>query len=419
MNSRERVLRVINHKEADRVPIDIGGMRSTGIGALAYKKLREYLNLEEEPVKVYDVWQQLAWTDDDVLEYFHADVHPVERLYPVWWNPEIKLDRWEDGQLTDGTGAKVPAGFNPIKEGQFYVIRNKKGEVVAKRSEDGLYYDHVGIYHPLSKAQNKDELKKMYRNLFPEGQDITAEEQEYLRNQSQNLRDNTDYALLAWFGGSLYEMGQYLRGYEQWFVDMGEDEDRNMASCLLDLLLEDYLRGLETFIDTIGENVDIIGFGGEDLGMQTGPQISSPMYRRLFKPRHKRLWGVVKKKSDCKVFVHSCGSIYKLLPDLIEAGVDIINPVHINAKDMQPERLKREFGDDVVFWGGGCDTQKVLPEGNLNAIEEEIKKNISFFAPGGGFVFAPVHNVQPDVPPEKIVRLYESAYKYGRQIYQK
>jgi len=417
MTSRERVLRSLNHKEPDRVPIDLGGMRSTGIGALAYKKLIEYLNINDRPVKLYDVWQQLAWIEEDILKYFHADVRPIERLYSVWWNPEIKLDEWKKGELTDGTKAEVPKGFSPVKEGEFYVIKNKKGETVAKRSEDGLYYDHVGIYHPLGKAKNTTELKGQYKGLFPEGQGITSEEQDYLRTQSKKLQENTEYALLAWFGGSLFEMGQYLRGYEQWYLDIAENKEKKIASCLLDLLLDDYLKALETFINTIRDNADIIGFGGDDLGMQTGPQISPTTYQMLFKLRHKQMWDFVKQNSNYKIFLHSCGSIAKLLPDIIEAGVDIINPVHINAKDMQPEKLKREFGKDIVFWGGGCDTQKVLPTGNLNDIEKEVKKNISIFAPGGGFVFAAVHNIQPDIPPEKIVRVYESAYKYGKQVY--
>lgn len=417
MTSRERVLRSLNHKEPDRVPMDLGGMRSTGIGALAYKRLREYLNINDRPIKLYDVWQQLAWIEEDILEYFHTDVRSIERLYWVWWNPEIKLDEWKKGELTDGTKAEVPKGFSPVKEGEFYVIKNKKAETVAKRSEDGLYYDHVGIYHPLGKAKNTSELKKQYQDLFPEGGGITNEEQDYLRTQSKKLRENTKYALLAWFGASLFEMGQYLRGYEQWYLDIAESKEKKIASCLLDLLLEDHLKALEAFTSTIGDNADIIGFGGDDLGMQTGPQISPATYRELFKPRHKQMWDFVKENSNYKIFIHSCGSIAKLLPDIIEAGADIINPVHINAKDMQPERLKREFGKDIVFWGGGCDTQKVLPEGNLNDIEIEVKKNISIFVPGGGFVFAAVHNIQPDIPPEKIVKLYEKAYEYSKQVY--
>lgn len=417
MNSRERVLKTLNHQEPDGVPVDIGGMRSTGIEALAYKQLRNYLHLNDRPMKLYDVWQQLAYIDDDVLEYFQGDVRSIDRMYPVWWSPDIKIDKWKEGQLSDGTKALVPENFSPIKKGKFYVIKNRKGEIVAKRSEDGLYYDHVGVYHPLAKATNIDELKKQYRDLFPTGQDITAEEQDYLRTISEELRKNTDYALLAYFGGSLFEMGQYLRGYEQWFLDIAENKEKRMASCLLDLLLEDYLEGLDTFMNVLGGNADIIGFGGEDLGMQTGPQISRATYRQLFKPGHKEMWGVVRRRSTYKVFLHSCGSITQLLPDIIEAGADIINPVHTNARDMEPERLKREFGKDIVFWGGGCDTQRVLPQGTLQDIEEEVKKNISVFAPGGGFVFAAVHNIQPDVSPQKIVKLYKTAFTYGKQVY--
>jgi len=192
MTSRERVKIAINHKEPDRVPIDIGSMRSTGIEATAYKRLREYLNINDRPIKLYDVWQQLTWTDEDILEYFHADVRSIERIYSAWWNPEIKLDKWKEGELTDGTKAEVPKGFSPVKEGKFYVIKNKKGEIVAKRSENGLYYDQVGVYHPLREAKNTTELKKQYKDLFPEGQDIASEEQDHLRAQSNKLRKNTE-----------------------------------------------------------------------------------------------------------------------------------------------------------------------------------------------------------------------------------
>jgi len=175
VNSRERVLKTLNHQEPDGVPVDIGGMRSTGIEALAYKQLRNYLHLNDRPIKLYDVWQQLAYIDDDVLEYFHGEVRSIDRMYPVWWSPDIKIDKWKEGQLSDGTKALVPENFSPVKKDKFYVIKNRKGEIVAKRSEDGLYYDHVGVYHPLAKATNIDELKKQYRDLFSTGQDITAE----------------------------------------------------------------------------------------------------------------------------------------------------------------------------------------------------------------------------------------------------
>ena len=404
MNHRERVLKALNHEEPDRIPIDIGGMRSTGIHSIAYRDLRQYLGFDHESVKLYDVFQQLGFIDENVRSYFDADVAPVNRLAPAFG---IDINRWKEGQLVDGSPALVPEGFDPVKDGSEYKIKDEAGNTLASRSEGSLYYDQAGVYHPLADADSKSEIDEEY-----EWQEVTSEEQEFLINQAKEIRQETDYALMVEFGGSVYEQGQLLRGYKQWYLDIAGN--KGLVNHLLDKLVENYLENLKTFIDVLGDMVDIVVFGGDDLGMQDGPQISPDTYRELFMPRHEKLWGYVKENTDWKVFLHSCGSIYKLLPHLIKAGVDVINPVHINASGMEPNKLKREFGDDVVFWGGGCDTQRVLPNGTVEEVKEEVRRNIETFAPGGGFVFTPVHNIQPDVSPEKIEALYETAREYGK-----
>ncbi|MFB6290374.1 MAG: uroporphyrinogen decarboxylase family protein, partial [Candidatus Bipolaricaulia bacterium] len=353
MNHRERVLQAINHKEPDRVPIDIGGMRSTGMHAITYKKLRTHLDLDSNKVKLYDVWQQLAKIDDDILEKFNADVKPLDRLAPAFG---IKIDKWKEGELSNGSSALVPKGFNPVEEEGIYRIKDENGHTLARRQEDSLYYDTAGVHHPLANCENAGEVKSEYTR-----QEISEEEKEYLRRKSEELRETTDRAIIVEFGGSIYEQGQLLRGYKQWYKDLAGN--KKLVKTLLDLLVEDHLENLNTFIEVLGDNIDIIAFGGDDLGMQDAPQISPQTYRDLFKPRHKAMWSHVKKKTDWKVFLHSCGSIYQLIPDLIDAGLEIINPVHINAVGMEPEKLKKEFGKKLVFWGGGCDTQNVLPNG--------------------------------------------------------
>ncbi len=403
MNHRERVLKTINHEEPDRVPIDIGGMRSTGIHSVAYRKFRKYLGFDYDSVKLYDVFQQLGFIDHDVLEYFGADVAPVNRLKPAFG---IRIDNWKQGELIDGSPALVPAGFNPVKEEGVFKIKDDEGHTLAKRSEGSLYYDQAGVHHPLADAKTKEDIDREY-----EPQTIGEEEKEFLNNQAKELREETEFAIMAEFGGSIYEQGQLLRGYKQWYLDVAGNKD--LVEYLLDKLVENYLENLETFIDVLGDKVDIVVFGGDDLGMQDGPQISPETYREMFLSRHKKMWDYVHEKTDWKVFLHSCGSIKQLLPYLIEAGVDIINPVHINAKNMDPKSLKENFGDEVVFWGGGCDTQKVLPNGSTGEVREEVKKNIEVFAPDGGFVFTPVHNIQPDVPIENIEAVYTAAKEYG------
>ena len=403
MNHRERVLKTINHEEPDRVPIDIGGMRSTGIHSIAYRELRKYLGYNYDSIKLYDVFQQLGLIDRDILEHFNADVAPVNRLEPAFG---IKIDRWKEGELIDGSNALVPAEFEPEKEDGVYKIKDDNGRTIAQRSEGSLYYDQAGVYHPLADINTKEEIDQEYS-----WKKISQEEQKFLASQAEELREKTDYAIMADFGGSIYEQGQLLRGYKQWYLDVAGNKD--FVKYLLDKMVENYLANLETFIGVLGDNVDIVVFGGDDLGMQDGPQISPDTYREIFLPRHKKMWDYVHDKTDWKVFLHSCGSIYQLLPHLIEAGVDIVNPVHINAKGMKPRKLKEEFGDEIVFWGGGCDTQQVLPNGTVQDVKGEVKKNIEIFSTGGGFVFTPVHNVQPDVPPENMEAVYKAAQEFG------
>lgn len=403
MNHRERVITAINHEEPDRVPIDIGGMRSTGIHSIAYRELRQHLGLDTDNVKLYDIFQQLGLVDHDILEFFDADVAPINRLAPAFGIP---IDEWKRGQLVDGSTALVPRDFNPVEEGEVYRIVNDEGVPIAERSKNSLYYDQAGVYHPLADVDSKKEIDEEF-----EWAEISKEEKDFLLEQAMRIRNETNYATMAEFGGSIYEQGQLLRGYKQWYLDLAGNKE--LVKYLLDKLVDSYLRNLETFIGVLGDKVDIVVFGGDDLGMQDAPQISPSTYQEIFLPRHKRLWQYVKKHTDWKVFLHSCGSIYQLLPYLIEAGVDIINPVHINAKDMEPQRLKDEFGDELVFWGGGCDTQSVLPNGTPEDVRKEVKNNIEIFSPGGGFVFTPVHNIQPDVSPENIVAVYEAAKEFG------
>lgn len=403
MNHRERVLKAINHEEPDRVPIDIGGMRSTGMHSIAYREFRKHLGFGYDSVKLYDVFQQLGLIDQDILDYFDADVVPVNRLEPAFG---IKIDHWKEGELIDGSDALVPAGFDPEKENGVYKIKDDEGHTIAQRSESSLYYDQAGVYHPMADADTKEKIREEY-----ECEEISEEEREFLANQAENLREETDRAIMAEFGGSIYEKGQTLRGYKQWYLDLAGNKE--LVKYLLDKLVENYLDNLETFIDVLSDKVDIVVFGGDDLGMQDGPQVSPETYQEIFLPRHKRMWDFVHKNTDWKVFLHSCGSIYQLLPYLIEAGVDIINPVHINASHMKPQRLEQEFGNEVVFWGGGCDTQKVLPSGSVEDVREDVKKNVETFAPGGGFVFTPVHNIQPDVNAKNIETVYKAAEEFG------
>jgi len=231
-----------------------------------------------------------------------------------------------------------------------------------------------------------------------------------LHARARSLYEETDYAILGGFGGNILEAGQFLRGWEQFMMDLAADPEFTHA--MLGRLTEWHLANLERYLDAVGDHIQIIQMG-DDLGTQIATQLSPAMYREYVKPCHKAIYRYVREHSDVAVFLHSCGSIYQLIPDLIEAGVEILNPVQTSAANMDPRRLKDEFGDRLAFWGGGCDTQTVLPAATPEEIREHVRERMEIFKPGGGFVFNQIHNVQPNVPPENVVAMLDAAYEFA------
>ncbi|MDD5683356.1 MAG: uroporphyrinogen decarboxylase family protein, partial [Mesotoga sp.] len=267
----------------------------------------------------------------------------------------------------------------------------------------GHYFDRS--YFPLAHAGRKGEISAL---VLPR---LTGEEIEFLKAQLTGIRESTDCAVIGAFGGNFLEAGHSMFGYQEFMERL--ITDRSLMEFFLDRLLETYLVDLEKYLSALGDDIDIIQIG-DDYGTQENTAISPRVFRSIFKPRLKTLCDFIhRKKPDLFIFLHSCGSVYTFIPDFIEVGVQILNPVQTNAKNMEPERLKNEFGRDIVFWGGGCDTQHVLPFGTLEDLEEDIRRRIDIFSPGGGFVFSPIHNIQAEVPPEKIFRVFECAYEYG------
>jgi len=416
MTSRERVLCAIAHGEPDKVPIDLGAMRSTGITAVAYGYLKKYLGLSAGSTDVYDVVQQLAQPEDPILDYFEADVIDIGRAF-------LTADEdWKDFTLPDGSAAKIPtyAGFEPDGSGG-WLVRSADGMIIGSMPEGAHYLSQT--HFPLLEWDGQDlgvldELPDLMARVTwaalptaPWHKRLTQEHLSDIRRRAKRLSETTDFAIMAGFGGNLLEWGQYLCRNDQFLVDLIESPGKTEA--LLDRLTETHLENLEKFLDAVEGYVQIIQMG-DDLGTQLGPQISPAMYRRFFKPRHKLIFERVRRRSGLHLFFHSCGGIVPLLPDIIETGVEIINPVQTSARGMEPERLKREFGKDLVFWGGGCDTQSVLPQGTEREIDEHVRRRIEILAPGGGFVFTQVHNIMPNVPPQNIVAMIEAAKTYRR-----
>lgn len=400
MNSRERVLCAFDHSEPDRVPIDFSGHRSSGITAVLYPKLREYLGLPPRPVRVYDPIQQMAVVDEDMLDMLGSDTIELGRGF------SSSDGDWADWILPDGTPCQMPVWAVPQREENRWVFRSKTGRVMAQMPDGAHYFEQS--YYPFHEEDNLDKLEDaldecMWAALAsPPGPGVSDEE---LAAGARRFRESTDRAILGLFGGNLLELGQFLYRNDKFLMMLVTDPPKVHA--FLDLLVEMHLENLEKYLSLVGEYIDIIVFG-DDLGMQTGPQISPDMYREFFKPRHGKMWRRAKELADVKVNLHCCGGVRQLLPDLIDAGLDAINPVQISSRGMEPEQLKAEFGDRLVFWGGGCDTQHVLPKGTPQDVRRHVRQQVDIFKTGGGFVFQQVHNILAHVPPENINAMFDA-----------
>ncbi len=410
ITSRERVLVALEHRQTDRVPVDFSGHRSSGIAAIAYPKLRKYLGLPRKPIRVYDVIQQLAIVDEDVLDRFGVDTIELGRGFA------LDDKSWSPWTLPDGTECFVPAWTRLERDdlprrgsgtaGGRWVIRSQSGRVLAHMPDGALYFEQT--YFPFLDGGDGPEAirdtlaESMWTAIAGPPGPI---DNRALSEGAKRLRKNTDRAIIGLFGGNLFEIGQFLYRNDRFMMLLASEPQR--AHRFLDKLVEFHLANLDRFLGTVGEYIDIILFG-DDLGMQTGPMISPRMYREFFKPRHKLLWNRAKELADIKVMLHCCGGVRELLGDLIEAGVDAINPVQISCSAMFAAELKAEFGSEITFWGGGCDTRDVLPNRTPEQVAEHVKKQVEILSPGGGFVFQQVHNILSNVPPENIVSMFDA-----------
>ncbi len=404
MTSRERVLAALNHRESDRVPIDLSGHRSSGIAAMAYVKLRKHLGLPVRPIRVYDPVQQLAIVDQDVLDLFGVDTLELGRAFAH------EDEHWKGWVLPDGTPCQMPAWALPEREGERWVLRSQSGRVIAQMPDGAIYFEQT--HYPFLEQDDLEAIPEAMRECMwtaigsPPGPLISGPDgPRVLEEGARCLRESSDKAIIGLFGGNLLECGQFFYRNDGFLLKLAENPQR--VHEFLDRLVEIHLANLERFLAAVGKYIDVILFG-DDLGMQKGPQVSPRMYREFFKPHHKRMWNRAKELADVKVMLHCCGGVYELLPDLIDAGLDAMNPVQINCCGMEPSRLKAEFGDRMVFWGGGCDTQRVLMNGTPGEIREHVREQVRILSPGGGFVFQQVHNILASVPPENVVAMFEA-----------
>ncbi len=414
--SRERILAAISHQEPDRVPIDLGATPSSGISAIAYSNLLKYLNRPELPVLIYDVVQQLAQPDMVILDQFGVDVLDIGRTFnddPADWSPIT---------MANGGAAFYPKGYKPTRmpDGSYQTYDGDGKRMLSRMPVGATFFDQTYFPYVDGYPDSFDNLDaEMGRIMWardahsPWDHAGDPDFWQKLRENTLKLRAGTDKALLVVCGCNLFEWGTFLRRMDNFLIDLMCDPYN--VEKLLDQLLIRHLATLEKVCNAVGDIVDIIRFG-DDLGMTSGPFMDIEIYRELFKPRHKILCDYVKAHSKMHTFIHSCGSISLLMPDMIEAGIEIFNPVQTNAWNMAPDFLKKEFGKDCTFWGGGIETVGTLNTGTPRQIRDQVFERLEIFSKGGGFVFNTVHNILPDVPAENIVAMFEAVRDFNNQV---
>ena len=380
MTSRQRLLAALEHRVPDRVPIDLGG-NQTGIHKLAYQALLEHWGLSE-PIEIMDAVQQLARPSEAVLERFHVDTRYIAA-----------------GAAGDFAGGIVAR----TRDGRLWHDLTDEFGVTWSMPDDHPYYMDIS-HHPLAGATVAD----LDAYPFPKGDDPGRFAG--LRRRAEELRRQTPYAVVSGISGVVYEICWYLRGLEQWFMDMLTQPE--FCEALLDRTLRFWMDWFRAFLDEVGDLVDVIMIG-DDLAGQKGPLFQPDFYRRVVRPRQRKLVQYIRSRTRAKIWYHTCGACAGYIPDLLDGGIDILNPVQISAAGMEPAVLKARFGDRLVFWGGAIDTQHILPTASPETVREEVRKNLEVWKPGGGYVFNNVHNIQAGVPPQNIVALFEAAYEFG------
>jgi uroporphyrinogen decarboxylase len=379
MNSRERVWQTLNHQEPDRVPFDLGGTGLTTIHVDAYQNLRRHLGMPQADARVMAMAEQLAVVDEDLAERLETDIRLVL--------------------------PSLASGFQLAfrDEGAYEAYTDEWGIGWRKPKDGGFYYDMY--HHPLAGADSLDEFKS-----YPFPDPVDGQRFDKLRSQAQAAAAQGKAVVLAGPCAGIAEVYSWLRGYERYYIDLAVNQAA--VAYMLDRLVEFKCAFWERALEEIGDMVDVV-VEADDLAGQHTLLLSPATYDSLIRPRHSRLFSFIKAQAPVKLFFHSCGAVRRLIAAFIDAGIDILNPVQISAAGMDLHELKDEFGRDLVFWGGGVDTQGVLGTGTPEQVREDVKRNIEALAPGGGFVFAAVHDIQANVPPENVVAMWEACRDFG------
>lgn len=371
MTPRERVWKALNHEEPDRIPVDLGG-NSSGMTDVAYEHLAEYLGIKDDTA-TFTEWRTVGYFDERVLAFLNVDIREIHLESPQGHKPKIH---------SDGT-----------IENEWGMLRKNVG-----------YYSEI-VRSPLGGLTVKD----LDNFSWPNPND--PERVAGLQKRARKLFKETDCGIKLTDPMNLFnEMSYMLRGFEQFMVDLATNP--RFVFALVEKELELLFGFYGSALDAVGQYIQIVETS-DDYGTQSGPMISLSTYRKYFKKAHRELNEFIKSKTEAKIFLHSCGSVREFITDFIEVGVEVLNPIQPSARNMAPEGLKKEFGKDICFHGG-IDIQQVLPRGTSSDVEQEVKTKIKILAPGGGYMLAPTHHIQPDTPPENVVAMYDSAHQCGQ-----
>jgi uroporphyrinogen-III decarboxylase len=420
MTSRERVRAAINHQEPDRIPLDLGSTPVTGIHASTYARLRQVLGFPSARVKVGEPFQMLADLDEEVAARLGVDTAAVQLPSTLFGFPNTN---WKPFDLFDGTPALVSEFFNFTTDRDTGdLLMHPKGDRTAppcaRMPYEGDFFDAIVRQEPDAEA-------RLVPREFAEQQisRYTDEQLSFLQNMAADLYHHTEKSLVGcWWQGGLGDIAlvpglsvahpKGIRDPQRWYEMLAERPDYIRE--IFEIQFEIAFENLKLYRQAVGDQIDVLVVSGTDFGSQRGPLLSPHMYRELFKPFHKKINDWVHQHTPWKTFYHSCGSIVAFLDDFIEAGVDIINPVQCSACGMEAQRLKEKYGQKLVFWGGGVNTQQTLPFGTPDQVRQEVAERMRVFGPGGGFVFNTIHNIQAKTPTENVVALFETVT--GRKL---
>ncbi|MCL4465848.1 MAG: uroporphyrinogen decarboxylase family protein [Chloroflexi bacterium] len=376
MRHRERLLAALQHREPDRVPLDLGAALACSINVQTYDGLKKRLGLATPTLALHRLGQ-VAVVEEAVLQRFDVDARGIR---------------------PGGIGAGTPAAWHEAWQGE----RDEWG-VVWNKPANGHAYDVDSPFR--AEVVSAADLA---RHRWPDPDDPAR--LVGLRERALCLRDESDYGVVLSLSLYPYDQCHMLRGYTNWLMDLAADP--RFAAALLDAVTEAMVAMVDHVLAEVGDLVDVVCWG-DDISNQNGPMIAPHTYRQIVRPRHERMMAAFKRGTAAKVFFHTDGSVAWAIDDLIDIGVDILNPVQVAAAGMDTAILKRRFGDRVSFWGAGCDSQGVLPFGTPEQVREEVRRRLSDLAPGGGFVFAPIHHIEAEVPPDNVVAMYDAAREFG------